>query len=53
MKRYINIALSILAGIALSACLDDIAGPQTDVAPDGYMTIEFKAQVPQMSEVQT
>ena len=53
MKRYINIALSILAGISLTACVDDIVGPETSNTPDGYMTIEFKARVPEMSEVQT
>ena len=53
MKRYINIALSIIAGISLTSCLDDLVGPETNLAPEGYMTIGFAVQVPDMNMVQT
>ena len=53
MKRYINIALSIIAGISLTSCLDDLVGPETNLAPEGYMTIGFAVQVPDMNTVQT
>ena len=53
MKRYINIALSIIAGISLTSCVEDLVGPETNVAPEGYMTIGFSVQVPDMDQVQT
>ena len=53
MKRYTNIVLSIIAGISLTSCVDNLAGPGADIAPDGYMTIDFAVQVPDMNQVQT
>ena len=53
MKRYINIALSIIAGISLTSCVEDLVGPDTNPAPEGYMTIEFAVLVPDMNQVQT
>lgn len=53
MKRYINIALSVIAGVALTSCMDDFVGQEMDVTPDGYKTLEFVAQVPDMNVVQT
>lgn len=53
MKRYINIALSVIAGITLTACVEEFVGQDVDNTPDGYKTIEFVAQVPDMSVVQT
>jgi hypothetical protein len=53
MKRYINIALSIIAGISLTSCLDDLVGSETNLAPEGYMTIGFAVKVPDMNTVQT
>ena len=53
MKRYTNIVLSIIAGISLISCVDNLAGPGADIAPDGYMTIDFAVQVPDMNQVQT
>ena len=53
MKRYINIALSILVGISLTSCVEDLVGPDTNVSPEGYMTIDFAVQVPDMNQVQT
>ena len=52
MKRYINIVISAFAAILLSSCLEDVA-PVVNDAPEGYKTIEFYAQVPQMNQVQT
>ena len=37
----------------LTACVEEFAGHQADNAPDGYKTIEFMAQVPDMNMVQT
>ena len=53
MKRYINIALSILVGFSLMSCVEDLVGPDTNVSPEGYMTINFVVQVPDMNQVQT
>ena len=53
MKRYINIALSIIACISLTACVEDLVGPETNAAQDGYMTMNFAVQVPDMNQVQT
>ena len=53
MKRYINTALSIIAGISLISCVEDLATPQTDMTPEGFMTLEFAVQVPDMNMVQT
>ena len=53
MKRYINIALSIIAGISLTSCVEDLVGPDINVTPEGYMTIGFAVQVPDMNQVQT
>ena len=53
MKRYINIALSIIAGFSLMSCVEDLVVPDTNVAPEGYMTINFAVQVPDMNRVQT
>lgn len=53
MKRYINIALSILVSISLMSCVEDLVGPDTNVSPEGYMTIDFAVQVPDMNQVQT
>ena len=48
MKRYINTALSIIAGISLISCVEDLVTPQTDMTPEGFMTLEFAVQVPDM-----
>ena len=53
MKRYINIALSVIASVALTACVEDFVGQEVDNTPEGYKTIEFMAQVPDMNVVQT
>ena len=53
MKRYINIALSIIAGISLTSCLEDLVGPEVNLSPEGYMTIDFAVRVPDMNVVQT
>ena len=53
MKRYINIALSIIAGISLTSCVEDLVGPDINITPEGYMTIGFAVQVPDMNQVQT
>ena len=53
MKRYINIALSIIAGIGLTSCLEDLVGPEVNLSPEGYMTIDFAVRVPDMNVVQT
>ena len=53
MKRYINIALSIIAGISLMSCVEDFVGPDAILAPEGYVTVDFAVQVPDMNQVQT
>ena len=53
MKRYINIALSIFAGISLVSCVEDLVVPESNMATEGYMTIDFAVQVPDMAQVQT
>ena len=53
MRRYINIALSVIAGVTLTACAEEFSGQEIDITPDGYMTLEFVAQVPDMNVVQT
>ena len=53
MKRYINIALSIIAAVSLASCVEDLVGPDANVTPEGYVTLDFAVQVPQMNQVQT
>ena len=53
MKRYVNIALSVITGLTLAACVEEFAGQEIGKAPEGYKTIEFVAHVPDMNEVQT
>lgn len=53
MKRYINIALSIIAGISLISCVEDLVGPDTNMSQEGYVTLDFAVQVPDMDQVQT
>ena len=54
MKRIFNIALSLVTMIgAMTSCMDDVLMPDMDLAPEGYRTIEFMAQVPDMDQVQT
>lgn len=53
MKKYINIALSAFAAIALSACVEEFTGMDNNAATDGYMTIGFMTDVPAMDVVQT
>lgn len=55
MKRYIKIAISVatLFGIMTSCQREDLPVPGINGAPEGYRTIEFMAEVPQMNEVQT
>ena len=53
MKKYINIALSVLAATTLTSCVEDVLLPVVDSTPEGYKTIEFMAQVPDMAQVQT
>ena len=53
MKRYINTALSIIAGLSFISCVDDIVGPGADVTPEGYITLDFAVQVPEMAQVET
>ena len=35
------------------SCVEDLVVPGADVAPEGYMTINFALQVPDMNQVQT
>ena len=53
MKRYINTALSIIAGLSFVSCVDDIVGPGADATPEGYITLDFAVQVPEMAQVET
>ncbi len=53
MKRYIDIALSIVVGLGLTSCVEDLAGPRVNMVPEGYMTLDFGVQVPDMAQVQT
>ena len=53
MKRYINIVLSLIAGVTLTACVEEFEGQEISVTPDGFKTLEFVAQVPDMNVVQT
>ena len=55
MKKYINIAAALVTIFAIftSCQIEDILGPGPDMAPEGYMSIEFKAEVPDMDLVQT
>lgn len=55
MKRYIKIAISIatLFGIMTSCQREELPIPGINDVPEGYRTIEFMAEVPQMNEVQT
>lgn len=54
MKGIIKIAAAVATLIGLSvSCTRDIIIPDVNDAPDGYRTIEFIAQVPDMNQVQT
>ena len=54
MKTYTKIT-SILATICALAvsCVDGVMLPETDLTPEGYTTVEFAVQVPEMSVVKT
>ena len=55
MKRHIKIAIALatLFGIMTSCQREDLPIPGINDVPEGYRTIEFMAEVPQMNEVQT
>lgn len=55
MKRYINIAaaLATILAIITSCQREDLPVPGFNDTPEGYMSIEFNAEVPDMNEVQT
>ena len=55
MKRFIKIAVSVatLFGIMTSCQREDFILPDINDVPEGYRTIEFMAEVPQMNEVHT
>ena len=55
MKRYINIVAAFAAIFAfITSCQrEDILFPGIDDTPEGYVTVEFSAEVPDMNEVQT
>lgn len=54
MKGYIRIAVTVATLIGLmTSCNRDIIIPDVNQVPDGYRTIEFVAQVPDMNQVQT
>ena len=55
MKRYIKIAIAAatLFGVMTSCQREELPIPGINDVPEGYRTIEFMAEVPQMNEVQT
>lgn len=55
MKRYINIvaAIATIFAVITSCQREDIIVPGIDDTTEGYVTIEFAADVPDMNEVQT
>ena len=54
MKGIIKIAVAVATLIGFSvSCTRDIIIPDVNDAPEGYRTIEFVAQVPDMNQVQT
>lgn len=55
MKRYIKIAIAAatLFGVMTSCQREELPVPGINDVPEGYRTIEFMAEVPQMNEVQT
>ena len=53
MKRYINIALTVLATLVSASCVEDIMPSINDEALAGYQTVEFSVCVPDMDQVQT
>lgn len=54
MKGFIRIAVTaaILLGI-ITSCSRDIIIPDVNDVPEGYRSVEFFAQVPEMNQVQT
>ena len=54
MKTYTKITLFLAVFCALAvSCVDDVMLPEADVTPEGYTTVEFTVQVPEMSMVKT
>ena len=55
MKKYINIAAALVTVFAvfISCQREDILVPDLDMVPEGYISLEFKAEVPEMNTVQT
>ena len=55
MKRYINIAATLATIFAfITSCQrEDFLVPGIDDTPEGYVTVGFSAEVPEMNEVQT
>lgn len=50
--KYMILALAGAIALTVSCQREDLLGPQLD-APEGYKTLQFVAQVPDMSSVQT
>lgn len=54
MKKYTKIASFLVTVLILAvSCVEDVVLPDADVTPEGYTTVEFAVQVPQMSTVRT
>ena len=54
MKTYTKIASFLVTVFALTvSCVEDIMLPEADVTPEGYTTVEFAVEVPEMSMVKT
>lgn len=51
--KYMIIALAGAAAMALSCQSEDLLVPETPGAQDGYVTVEFRTDVPDMDIVQT
>jgi hypothetical protein len=52
-KRFLNIFIALGAMLALASCVqDDIELPDAAGVPDGYMSISFKANSPEMKTVE-
>lgn len=54
MKTYTKIASILVTISALTvSCVEDVMLPEVDATPEGYTTVEFAVQVPEMSMVKT
>ena len=54
MKTYTKIASFLVTVFALAvSCVEDVVLPEVDATPEGYTTVEFAVQVPEMSMVKT